>query len=471
QGGECELQDIALGYGRDASRFVDWKRVVPERDIGPLIATDFTRCIHCTRCVRFGAEIAGIRELGATGRGEHMEIGTYIGKSVDSELSGNVIDICPVGSLTSKPFLYSARAWELVQHKGIAPHDSAGSNLNLHVRRNQVMRVHPRDNEGVNECWISDRDRFSYEGLYSADRLTRPLIRKSDKWVEADWQDALDAAAQGLKRARGTSGNRLGALLSPGATLEELYLAQKLMRGLGSENIDFRIRQGDFRGTEPALPWLGQSIAELDELNAALLIGSNIRKEQPILAHRLRKAVLDGAQISFINPLEFDINYPATQLVNSPAGMISDLAAVTRALGGSGGLIDGADVNDTHRAVADQLQSAAKATVLLGNLAVAHPDYALLQGLANVIAEKSGALLGYLPEAANSIGARLCGALPGAGGSNALEMLSNPHKGYLLLGVEPGLDFWNPARAMETLGQAEYVVALSAFRSYSLEQV
>ena len=471
QGGECELQDIALGYGNDASRFVEGKRVVPKRDIGPLIATDFTRCIHCTRCVRFGAEIAGIRELGATGRGEHVEIGTYIEKSVDSEMSGNIIDICPVGSLTSKPFLYSARAWELVQRKSIAPHDSVGSNINLHVRRNQVMRVHPRDNEEVNECWISDRDRFSYEGLSSVDRLTHPLIRKGDKWIEADWQDALDAAAQGLKKARGTSGNRLGALVSPGSTLEELYLAQKLMRGLGSENIDFRIRQGDFRGKEPAFPWLGQTIAQLDELNAALLVGSNIRKEQPILAHRLRKAALEGADISFITPLELDTNYRATQVVNSPAGMISDLAAVARALGGSGGLIDGAEIGDAHRAIAEQLKSAAKATVLLGNLAVAHPDYSLIQGLASVIAGKSGAVLGYLPEAANSVGARLSGAMPGTGGSNAQEMLSNPHKGYLLMGVEPGLDFWNPAKSMETLGQAEFVVALSAFRSESLEQV
>ena len=471
QGGECELQDIALGYGNDASRFVEGKRVVPDRDIGPLIATDFTRCIHCTRCVRFGAEIAGIRELGATGRGEHMEIGTYIEKSVDSELSGNIIDICPVGSLTSKPFLYSARAWELVQRKSIAPHDSVGSSLNLHVRRNQVMRVHPRDNEAVNECWISDRDRFSYEGLYSADRLTRPLVKKSGNWVETDWQEALEAVAQGLKRARGTSGNRLGALLSPGATLEEFYLAQKLMRGLGSENIDFRLRQSDFRAEEPAYPWLGQTIAQLDELNAALLIGSNIRKEQPILGHRLRKAALTGAQISFINPLELELNYHATQLVNSPMGMISDLAAVAKALGGYGGLIDSAEVSDVHHRLAEQLRAAERATVLLGNMAVAHPDYALIQGLARIIAGNSGSLLGYLPEAANSVGGRLAGALPGNDGSNAQEMLSNPHKGYLLMGVEPGFDCWNPARAMETLGQAEFVAALSAFRSQSLEQV
>jgi len=471
QGGECELQDIAVGYGDDASRFVEGKRVVADRDIGPLIATDFTRCIHCTRCVRFGAEIAGIRELGATGRSEHMEIGTYIEKSVDSELSGNIIDICPVGSLTSKPFRYSARAWELVQQKSIAPHDSVGSNLNLHVRRNKVMRVHPRDNEGVNECWISDRDRFSYEGLYSSDRLTRPLVRKNDSWVEADWQEALEAVAQGLKKARGTSGNRLGALVSPSSTLEELYLAQKLMRGLGSENIDFRIRQGDFRGEEPACPWLGQSIAELDSLQAALLVGSNVRKDQPILGHRLRKAALEGADISFINPLELDINYRATQLVNSPAGMISDLAAVANALGASGGVIDAADVSDAHRTIAEQLKSASKTTVMLGNLAVAHPDYSLIQGLAGVIAEKSSAVLGYLPQAANSVGARLSGALPGADGSNALDMMNNPHKGYLLMGVEPGLDFWNPAKAMETLGQAEFIVALSAFRSDSLEQV
>ena len=471
QGGECELQDVALGYGNDSSRFVEGKRVVPERDIGPLIATDFTRCIHCTRCVRFGAEIAGVRELGATGRGEHMEIGTYIEKSVDSELSGNIIDVCPVGSLTSKPYLYSARAWELVQREAVAAHDSVGSNLNLHVRRNRVMRVHPRDNEAVNECWISDRDRFSYEGLYSGERLLRPLLKKGNEWQEVEWQDALEAVAQGLKRARGTSGNRLGALLSGNSTLEELYLAQKLMRGLGSENIDYRLRQSDFRSTSATAPWLGQPIAALEALGAALLIGSNIRKDQPMLAHRVRKAALEGAEVTFLNPFEVDLNYRARHLVAAPSAMLGELAAVAKALGIKGKLVNGVEVSDAHKAVAESLKSAERSTVLLGNMATAHPDFSLLRSLASDIAEASGSILGFLPESANSDGAALSGALPGDGGSNAGEMLGNVHKGYLLLGVEPTKDSWNPAKAQATLQQAEFVVALNAFRDQGLEQV
>ncbi|MCB1858847.1 MAG: NADH-quinone oxidoreductase subunit G [Gammaproteobacteria bacterium] len=468
QGGECELQDIALGYGRDASRFVEGKRVVPDRDIGPLIATDFTRCIHCTRCVRFGAEIAGVRELGATGRGEHMEIGTYVEGSVDSELSGNIIDICPVGSLTSKPFLYSARAWELTQVEGIGPHDSVGSNLYLHVRRNQVMRVHPRDNEEINECWISDRDRFSYEGLYSDDRLSHPLIKQDGEWVAVEWEQALEMAAKGLRSVADTGGDQLGALLSPASTLEELYLAQKLMRGLGSESIDFRLRQVDFRGAEPALPWLGQPIADLDKLAAALLVGSNIRKDHPILGHRLRKAVMNGAQVSLINPLNLDLNFRATQLVSSPVGMISDLAAIAKAAGSEGPLIDEAQPEAVHDQIAQQLKTADYSTLLLGSMAIAHPDYSIIRSLASRIAEKTGARLGYLPEAANSTGARLAGALPGKEGADAWTMLVQPRKGYLLMGVEPGADFWSPSQATAAFERAEFVVALSSYRSAAL---
>lgn len=468
QGGECELQDLALGYGSDVSRFSEGKRVVPERDIGPLIATDFTRCIHCTRCVRFGAEIAGIRELGATGRGEHMEIGTYVEKSVGSELSGNIIDICPVGSLTSKPFRFRARAWELVQSDGIAPHDSVGSNIYLHARRNQIMRVHPKDNEAVNECWISDRDRFSYQGLYSEDRLTRPLVKKNGAWIESDWEEALDTAVRGIKAARGPSGDRLGALLSATSTLEELYLAQKLMRGLDCENIDFRLRQGDFRGEEPAVPWLGQAIADLDKTDAALVIGSNIRKEQPILGHRLRKAAVDGARVSFINPFQLDLNYRAEQLVNTPSGMLSELAAVAEALGAKSGFPGKIKMKDRHKRIADELMAGEKTTVLIGNLAVAHPDYSIIRSLAAIVAEAGGATLGYLPEAANSVGARLAGALPKAGG-DCLSVLRDPRKGYLLMGVEPGYDFWNPALATQAFEQAEFVVAMTAYRCPTLD--
>jgi NADH-quinone oxidoreductase subunit G len=464
QGGECELQDISMGYGSDISRFVEGKRIVKDKDIGPLITTDLTRCIHCTRCVRFGAEIAGIRELGATGRGEHMTIGTYIEKSVDSELSGNIIDVCPVGSLTSKPSQFKARAWEMLQRDTIAPHDSVGSNIHVHVRRNELIRVHPKDNESINECWISDRDRFSYEGVYSDDRLTTPMIKSNGEWRNASWDEALAMVVTGLKSA----GADIGALLSPSSTLEELYLAQKLIKGLGSERVDSRLRQGDFRGEAPSYPWLGQSIESLEKVDAALLVGSSIRKEQPMLAHRLRKAALEGAQISFINPLELDLNYFAQQLVTTPAGMITELACVAKAAGASGDLIDQAEVTEVHKALAEKLKGAANGALLLGNLATAHADYSVIRSLAAVIATACDLKLGYLPEASNSIGAHLVGAVASTG-NDAQAMLETACKGYLLMGIEPGLDLWNPAKADNAFEQADFVVALTAFRSANLD--
>ena len=465
QGGECELQDVAVGYGADVSRFVEGKRVVADKDIGPLISTDFTRCIHCTRCVRFGAEIAGLRELGATGRGEHMHIGTYVEKSIDSELSGNVIDVCPVGALTSKPSRFTARAWELVQRDGIAPHDAVGSNIHLHVRRDRVMRVHPKSNEAVNECWISDRDRFSYQGLYSEDRLARPAVKKDGTWIDVEWQEALNMAAQGLK---GLPAGRIGTLLSPASTLEELYLAQKLARALGSDNVDHRLRQADFRGDAEELTWLGCDLASLEALDGVLLIGAQPRTEQPILGHRLRKAAMKGAAVTYVNPLYSDLNYPAEQMVNTPEGMIDDLAAIARALGAGGDLIDGVQPGASHQAVADRLKGAERGAVLLGGLAVAHPDFSLLRYLAGKIAAASAATLGMIPQAANSVGAGLVGALPGAG-LNAAQMIAQPLDGYLLMGVEPDRDFWDPASTMAALEQAGCVVALSAYRTPALE--
>lgn len=464
QGGECELQDISMGYGSDISRFVEGKRIVRDKDIGPLITTDLTRCIHCTRCIRFGAEIAGIRELGATGRGEHMTIGTYVEKSVDSELSGNIIDVCPVGSLTSKPSQFKARAWEVIQRDSIAPHDSLGSNIHLHIRRNELIRVVPKEQESVNECWISDRDRFSYEGVYSDQRLTTPMIKKDGEWTRVGWDEALAETVKGLKAA----GADLGALLSPASTLEELFLAQKLVRALGSEAVDSRLRQGDFRGEMPNVPWLGQSIAALETLDAALLIGSNIRKEQPLLGHRLRKAALENAKISFINPLELDLNYVAQQQVVTPQAMLGELAAVAKAAGASGALVDQAVVNDRHQAIADSLKSAANGTVLLGNLATAHGDFALLRSLAASLAQACDVTLGYLPEATNSVGAHLVGAVATAG-NDALAMLEQPRKAYLLMGIQPGLDLWNPARASGAFEQADMVVALTAYRTADLD--
>jgi len=484
QGGECELQDVAMGYGSDISRYVEGKRVVADKDIGPLIATDMTRCIHCTRCVRFGEEIAGLRELGATGRGEHTLIGTYVEKSIDSELSGNVIDLCPVGALTSKPFRFKARAWELIQVDGVAPHDSVGSNLHLHLRNDRVMRVHPRENEAINETWISDRDRFSYQGLYSADRLTRPLIKEDGSWREVGWELALEMAAVALREPEA---DQVGALVSPSATLEELYLAQKLLRGLGSGHVDSRLRQGDFRldGVGPAVHTLGTAIEEIDRLQAVLLIGSNIRKEQPILAHRLRKAALNGAQVSLINPLEVELTFSARQQALSPHAMVEALAALAKALGARpkgalGKLVSGARVDAAAKAGAAALKGAERGAVWLGGLAEAHADFSLLFALAAAVAEASGARLGLLPAAANSVGAALAGAqphlLPGAGavekpGLNALEMLRQPRSAYLLMGVEPGLDFWDAALSRSALTAADTVVALSPYRGAALEEV
>jgi len=486
QGGECELQDVAMGYGSDCSRYSEGKRVVKDEDLGPLIATDMTRCIQCTRCVRFGAEVAGVRELGATGRGEEMRIGTFVAHTVSHELSGNVIDLCPVGALTSKPNRFAARAWELTAVDGIAPHDCVGSNVQIHVRRGQVMRVHPRDNESVNESWISDRDRFSYAGLDAGDRLTTPMVKRDGRWVEVDWSEALIRVAEGLKAIEPT---RAGWLVAPTATLEEQYLAQGIARGLGCPNIDSRLRQRDFRGdaADPALPWLGLPIAELEDRESVLLVGSDIRHEAPLLAHRLRKAVLAGGQLATVNPYRLDLTHGAMQLVAAPDGMLHELAAIAKALRkrGSGTiktLIADAEVGPLHESVGASLKAAGKdkGLVLLGALAAAHPDYTLLKALAHVIADATGCRIGYVPAAANSVGAYLAGALPHfAPGAKAAdpagipigEMLAFPRKGVVLWGIEPDLDLGDPHRGMTALGQAELVVAATAFRSTALEAV
>jgi len=483
QGGECELQDVAMGYGGDVSRFTERKRVVKDEDLGPLIATDMTRCIHCTRCVRFGAEIAGVRELGATGRGESMRIGTFVAHTVSHELSGNIIDLCPVGALTSKPYRFTARAWELTTADSIAPHDAVGSNIRLHVRRGQVMRVHPRDNESVNETWISDRDRFSYSGLNQDDRLTVPLVKRDGAWVEVDWSQGLGLAAERLKSADPAD---TGWLLAPNATLEEMYLAQGIARGLGCSNIDHRLRQRDFRGdgADPLLPWLGAQISELEGQGAILLIGSDIRQEQPLLAHRIRKAALAGAAVALVNPYEVELTHPSAQLAAGAAQMIEDLAAIAKSLRkrGSGTLKDliaKVQPTDAHAAMGESLKGS-KGLILLGSLAAAHPDYTLLKALAYVIADATKCKVGYLPAAANSVGGHLAGALPhllpGARlaeqqGIPVAEMLAFPRKTYVLWGIEPELDLGNPVRAMEALGQADFVVAASAFRAPSLEAV
>lgn len=486
QGGECELQDLAMGYGQDVSRYQEKKRVVKDKNIGPLIQTDLTRCIHCTRCVRFGEEIAGLRELGATGRGENMTIGTYIEKSVESELSGNVIDLCPVGALTSKPFRYSARTWELVQRDAIAPHDSVGSNLHVHVKSDRVKRVVPANNEAINEVWISDRDRFSYEGIYAEDRLQSPMIKRDGEWQQVDWEIALQEVRDRLGKVNASA---MGAIASPSSTLEELYLLQKLMRGLGSSHIDTRLRQVDTSDQDnaPAFPHLGSSITELENINAGLLIGSHVRKEQPILNHRLRKAALKGARISVLNPVDYELNYDmANKIIVSPAAMVIELAAILKVIVDKGNaslpanvvsLLNGVPVMDTHRAIAESLQDANNAVVLLGNTAMAHPRFSSLRTLAGLLAELTNCRFGYLAEAANTSGAWLSGAvphrLPGGQpdpepGKAIADMFADNMDAYLLLNVEPELDCWNGNEALLALKQCGLVIALTAYRSEAM---
>jgi len=487
QGGECELQDLAMGYGQDGSSYGESKRVVADKDIGPLVATEMTRCIQCTRCVRFGEEIAGVRELGATGRGEDMQIGTYIEKSIDSEMSGNIIDLCPVGALTSKPYRFSARAWELRQSPAVAPHDCIGSNVYLHVRGSEVMRAVPRRNESINEVWLSDRDRFGYVGLHADDRLAAPAIRTDGEWRETDWETALQFAAQGLTEVINNSGeNSVGGLASASSTLEELFLFQKLMRGIGVWNIDHRLRQGDFSGQDeaPLFPWLGQGVADLEQADAVLLVGSNLRKEQPIANHRLRKAVLAGADVCAVNPVDYEFNYPlAHTIVTPPSAMASALGAIAKALSGGGdaeldGLLGEVDVEAAARAIADRLRDAKKGTVLLGGLAAANPDYAALCYLAGRIADLSGAALGYLPDAANGTGAWLAGVLPHrcpagdaceVSGLDARAMFEQPLDAYVLMGVEPELDCWDAGAARQALQDAKFTVCLTAYRTPAMD--
>jgi NADH-quinone oxidoreductase subunit G len=489
QGGECELQDVAMGYGESVSRYSEAKRVVKDKDIGPLITTEMTRCIHCTRCVRFGEEIAGIRELGATGRGEFMQIGTFIEKSLNSEMSGNVIDLCPVGALTARPSRYTARPWELIQRPAVAPHDSIGSNIFLHTREGRVMRAVPRDNESVNETWISDRDRFSYTGLYAPDRLTGPMVKENGKWIDTDWETALTRVVEGL---RGTAPAETGALLSPHATLEELYLTQKFLRALGVLNLDHRLRQSDFRhaDADPLFPYMGLSIEALEKLDAALLVGSNVRKEQPIAHHRLRKAALAGGAVMAINTRDYGFAFPmAGQVIVDPQAMLRHLAGVAaaalRAAGAPAptalaGVLSEAETGDAEQAMAEALRDAGSGVILMGSQALAHPQASLIRALCAVIGEYTGAIPGYLPEAANSAGAWLAGAVPHRGpagapldspGLDAAAMLEKPRQAYVLLGVEPHLDCTDGPRARAALEAAGFVVALSAFASSALQDL
>ena len=480
QGGECELQDVAMGYGGSASQYTEGKRVVMDKYIGPLIATEMTRCIHCTRCVRFGEEIAGIRELGATGRGENVRIGTYIEKSVVSEVSGNVIDICPVGALTARPSRYTARSWELRQTPSVSPHDSVGSNTFMHLDGERVNRVIPRDNESINEVWISDRDRFSYQGLRSEDRITSPMIRDdSGNLVACDWSTAIDAASSALKKAAGD----LGVLASASLPVEELYLAQKLGRALGTANIDHRMGQSDFTADSaaPTMPWLGMQLNDLETMDGALLIGSNIRKDQPIAALRLRKSAEKGASINFINPKHFPLHFDAADnIATRYDNMVAELYGVCLAAKADvSGLNDAPPITpkDYHERIAAALKDGERTAVMLGNIAVQHPAYSQLLSLSIALAKATNATLSLLPERANTAGAWLAGVVPhrepggkaaAKVGKNAGEMLDAGMKAYLLVGAEVEFDSLNPAHATAAVAKAESVVALSSFMSESL---
>jgi NADH-quinone oxidoreductase subunit G len=471
QGGECQLQDLAVGYGPSASRYHEEKRVVHAKDVGPLISMkEMSRCIHCTRCVRFGQEIAGVMEFGMLGRGEHSEITSFVGKTVDSELSGNMIDLCPVGALTSKPFRYSARTWELSRRKSVSPHDSLGSNLIVQVKGAKVMRVLPLENEAINECWLSDRDRFSYEGLNSEERLTTPMIKQNGEWRSTDWQTALEYVAHGLRNIRHEHGaDAIAALATPYSTLEELSLLQKLVRGLGSDNVDFRLRQTDTIADPKFTPWLGMSIEAFSELKRVFVIGSFLRKDHPLLSAKLRSAVRRGASLSILHAADDDLLMPiANKLIAAPGDWVAQLGEVAVAIAQSKNISAPAELanlqpSPTAKQIAASLLSGEPRAIFLGNAAAQHPQASQLHALAQWIAAQTDARFGYLTEAANTVGAYLAKARP-TGSANAQSLVAQARKAYLLLHTEPELDCADPRTAHAAVNQAEMVVVMSPFK-------
>lgn len=488
QGGECELQDLALGFGRDISRFSERKRVVRDKNIGPLISTDMTRCIHCTRCVRFTQEIAGFQELGTIGRGDRVEISPYIERSVKHELSGNIIDLCPVGALNSKPFRFSARAWEMQQRPLVAGHDGLGAHILAHVMNGKVKRVVPEACEDINETWASDRDRFSYEGLYATDRLVQPQLRGADGWRPVSWAEALDATAAGLQRVQGAG---VAALVSPSVTIEEGYLLQRLLSHMGSANIDYRLRRRDFRDQEQdaEIPWLGMSVAEVEGLEQVLVIGSNIRKEVPLLAHRLRKAALRGAGVGFINPAPYPMLFPvADTMVGSTEDFWLQLAVLVRAAAAGAErqadlarLLDQAPApEERHHQALARLRGAGRSAIFLGNIAMRHPRFAEIDALARALARFTGAALGYIPEGANAVGLALAGALPhreaggrlrAQAGASAEKIIQAAPSGLILYGIEPEFDCAGGATLQRAAGDGRFVVSFSAFHGNSLQSL
>jgi NADH-quinone oxidoreductase subunit G len=475
QGGECELQDVALGYGRSVSRYTESKRTVADENIGPLVATEMTRCIQCTRCVRFTSEIAGTYELGGLNRGENLQIGTYIGKTIETELSGNIIDVCPVGALTNKPFQFQARAWELIAKPSIGYHDALGSNLWLHTRRGEVLRTVPRDNEAINECWLSDRDRYSYQGLYAADRISTPEVKRNGQWQTTTWEDALQFAGETLKKL---PGNELGILVHPASSNEEGDLLMRLARGLGSAHIDHRLRQLDFADNAMAQPF-ALPVAEVDQVKAALLVGSDLRHEMPLLNHRMHQAVKKGAKVYTVNPAHFDFNYKlAGESIVAPQSLVDALLALAKAvvlMGASApvALVDAINAAQSDEGDGDAIAAlkSGKAVVILGEAGVTHPQASWLRALARFIAEATGAGYNELPVGANAVGLAKLGVVPGNGGLDAQAMLTQPRKSYVLYGVEPPHDFADGTATLKALRNAEQVVSFSAYASAALREV
>ncbi len=488
QGGECELQDLALGFGSGVSRYTEKKRVVKDQDLGPLVSTDMTRCIHCTRCVRFGTEIQGIQELGTIGRAENVVISTYVERGVRHELSGNIIDLCPVGALNNKPYRYSARAWEMNSRPLIGAHDCVGSHAYAHVLRGRIRRVVPRHNESVNETWLSDRDRFSCHGLYTEDRLAHPMIKTDGEWRTVTWQQALEVGARELVDTLAGEGDALGVIVSPNATLEEMYLLRRIAERLGSHNIDHRLRRRDFRdqNADPVFPWLGCSIEGIERCDSIVVVGSNLRMEVPLLAHRVRNAALDCADVTFINPLDYTyffehafVEAPVERMVHALGAVVLAAAeesgkAVPRVVAGIAGEIT---VEDTHRAAARSLLGKERPLIVLGHIAQRHPQFADLRALSAALAELTGAELGYIAEGANGVGAAIAGILPhrGANGAEVEDpgldvqgMISSPRRAYVLFGVEPGDDIANGQRAQQALKSADSVVCFSPYATPEL---
>ena len=469
QGGECQLQDLAVGYGGSTSRYEEEKRVVPNKDVGPLVSMEeMSRCIHCTRCVRFGQEIAGQMELGMSHRGEHAEIETFVGKTIDSELSGNMIDICPVGALTSKPFRYSARTWEMSRRRSVSPHDSTGANLVVQVKNHRVMRVIPFENEAVNECWIADRDRFSYEALNCSERLTQPMVKQGGEWKTVDWQTALEYVANGVTDIKSQHGaDAIGLLASPHSTVEELFLAGALVRGIGSNSIDHRLRHAEHNGAF-GVRWLGRSIASLSTLDRALVVGSNLRKDHPLFAQRIRQATKRGAKVSVLNERTTDwaialqcvVDAPATEWI-SELSKIAAAIAIAKEVAAPVAVVPDAAANS----IAKALLGGSDKAILLGNAAAHHEHSSALLGLANWIGQQTGATVGYLTEAANTVGAQLVNALPSGKGLTAKQMLGGEAKALFLLNVEPGLDTAGAAAALANVAKSQMVVTLSPFKT------